>query len=271
MTSVQKNTASFRVILVKINEEFRNLQQEIGSALAHTFRIEEKQALKAMSKLPVVLFDNITIDDVKRLKDSVTFLSKLGLILNVTPQQHAEVRRTGWTLQKLTPIIQCPSCGDSFLMVSASGCLGGELKTSSPKTKEQKDDISSISAEFEEVDALSAELESIVNMDGDDEIEEIGSVSEELEEIGSFSEELEKISDISEELDKITNLEAEDHSEIEDIGGISAEFEEIDGVSAEFENISLESLGEDIGSLSAELEEIESISGEFDTLSDNRP
>ncbi len=289
---------NFKVIITGIKEVYTGLRKEVGMLLASSFHFPDAKGVDALRELPVILFEGLSLNDLKSLKDPMLFLAKMGLEFNVTPQDCSEIPRLGWVFQKPRPIVSCPSCGDKFILFRATDTLPQCEDVAEPppmkatlvterstrvSSRNLPEDLAAISAEFEQIDDLSVELDSMVQQDEElEEIEEIGSVSEELEEIGSFSEELEKIEDFSDELDKIEGEDLDsfdlaaasdelsnvDSLAMEDLGGISAEFEEIEGVSAEFERISAEYMEEDIGSLSAELEEIEGISAEFDRVSE---
>lgn len=293
----------FRVVLLSINEKFVDARESIISLFADMFNKQEAEVKNAFTHLPIVLFENLTTDNLKAVKDQLIFLSKLGLDFTITPREVADIPKLKWKATPTIPVIHCPSCGESFCVVRASEFhniqraeTAKKITVPSEKVEyseafkskevvDKPDDIGGISAEFDEVEVLSAELESIAEDMGDDppdsleEIEEIGSVSEEIEEIGSISEEIEEIEEIAQPeaitiAPKQSTEKEEIIKEIEEIGSVS---EEIDSLSKELEGLDeisgildtsndLDTEIESIGGISAEFEEIEGVSAEFERI-----
>ena len=247
------NAIKFRVILLSINKKVRQEKAAMAMILAATFDVPEQEAINVMHRLPVILFDNITAEDIKVIKDRLIFVSKMGLDFNITFKPFPEVPRTGWQIKIAPPTFKCPSCGEEFIILRTRdlqnyiGAHGAARNSAPPKAMPPRrsarynaepkvtyaiaaeDELGGISAELEEVEVLSEELEAIVkNEDTIDEeveyIEEVESISEEMRNMGSIS------------------------AEMESIGSLSAEFEEIEGVSAEFDL----GIGNPVGALSAE-------------------
>jgi hypothetical protein len=275
------NELKFRVILSALNEKYVDDKEVIAFMLAITLDLPVQETQTLWQRLPVVLFDNLTSEDLKKIKERLLFLSKLGLDFNITAKPFPQIYRTNWQIKSAGSIIACPCCGEELLVMRAQDIgiyiaahggkpTGATSKAEQPekpgertaathpreKTPATKPDETSIrkpaegeeelATELEEVEVLSKELEAIVAKEEN--------FSEDIEEVGSISEEVKKVSDI------------------EPIGGISAEFEEIEGVSAEFEKVYVEgdAIDNHIGSLSAEMEEIEGISAELDAIQAHR-
>ena len=110
---------NFKVILLKINEQSLEFQQTVASLLAATFNVPEQETANLFARLPIVLLENLTSNDLKAIKDQLIFLSKLGLDFNITPKPVANIPRTGWSSERALPIIHCPSCGESFCLLRA--------------------------------------------------------------------------------------------------------------------------------------------------------
>lgn len=108
---------SFKVILSAIHPNALEAKDAIASLLASSFNVPLQQAISLFAKLPVILFDNLSTNDVKAIKDHLLFFSKLGLDFNVTPKPMEGIARANWAPKVSIPIVTCPSCGEMFYLM----------------------------------------------------------------------------------------------------------------------------------------------------------
>lgn len=264
---------NFRIILSKVNEKSKEDREAIAMVLASIFELPFEEIKQVFTQLPVILFDDISSEDLKKIRDRLVFLSKLGLDFSITFKPFPKLYRTGWKIKSSVPMITCPNCGEEFVILHAHKLpeyLAQQKQESKPiplylaRDKQEpvpkkeppekkvpavavspsaqpapEEDANGFGVELEEVEVLSKELEAIVQreseMGGDEYIEEVGSISDEIRQVNKVP------------------------SDLETIGSISAEFEEIEGVSAEFEKVSMESMNENVGSLAPELPELKEV------------
>lgn len=286
------NELKFRVILSALNESYAEDKEVIAFMLAITLDVPLPETQTVWQHLPAVLFDNLTSDDLKKIKDRLLFLSKLGLDFSITAKPFAQLYRTNWQIKSAGASIVCPNCGESLLLMRAQDIAsyiashtGSPTKQPAVAVATEKNAAKPLPAKTGKAEVAQpqaaktpmdkAAVAAVEETDSDDELttelEEVEVLSKELEAIvakeDNLSEDIEEVESISEEVKKV-----EHPSEIEPIGGISAEFEEIDGVSAEFEKVCVEEEAADthIGSLSAEMEEIEGISAELEAIQAQR-
>ena len=294
-----KQETTFNIILLSIGEDVKTAKSSLASLLSDMFKVSEQEAYSVFNQLPVILFDNLSTNDLKIIKNQLIFLSNIGLTFNITPKKMPNLPKKNWKLQGSLPIVHCPSCGEYFYLIrtqdidhfashksktdianeqkvqNKSQIISYPQKSLSPKDEEALQEKVN-SEEFDNIEILSAELDSIVEMEEDEKLQNDQNDEESIEEVESISDELEEIDSLSKELDQLNEEDADyksdDFLDMRDAqdsnGGISAEFEEIEGVSAEFEKICMEDMENDIGSLSAEFDEIDGISAEFESIED---
>lgn len=108
---------NFKVILSAIHPNALEAKDAIASLLASSFNVPLQQAVSLFVKLPIILFDNLSTNDIKALKDHLLFFSKLGLDFNITPKAMEGIARANWAPKVSIPIVTCPTCGEMFYLM----------------------------------------------------------------------------------------------------------------------------------------------------------
>ncbi len=255
---------NFKVILASIHPGAIEAKEAIATLLASAFNTSSQQTRSLLEKLPIVLFENLTTNDVKALKDHLIFFSKLGLDFNITPKAIAEIPRANWVPKIALPVITCPTCGEMFYLMRSQDVhqqlhqIAKPSQTPQPSvespspakpTKEQpstttknppvkttlpKESATKPSATTKQPTSPSKGV-GVSSAKNKGAKSEEDFVSSEMEEIDVLSAELQSIVDMEEKPEKNDN----DVEEIEEVGSISSELNDIGNPSEELKKAPL--------------------------------
>ena len=127
----------FKVILNSIQGNSRDSQDIIAYLLSRIFQVSLSEAQNVIQHLPVIILDNMKMQDLALLKDNLIFLSKFGLEYSISanPVNCPQVK---WNIQACLPVVACPHCGEMFYL------MGTQAKHSITNSEEQT--VSSVDA-----------------------------------------------------------------------------------------------------------------------------
>lgn len=279
---------NFKVILASIADNSKQMKEVIATLLSTTFNVPESQTIALLTKLPVILFENLSANDLKALKDSLIFLSKLGLDFNVTPKPTPNVPKASWTPSVSVPIITCPSCGEMFCMVRArdflqprpnvsianpvASALPSAPKTTIPEPKIALVQQKQASVALQTPKSPVAIKESVLSKAKEENISKRPTVKQDTPPvpIASLKKAMTEVpkKNISEPKKEIKEPVSRKELKLpDDLVGISSEFENVEVLSAELESIADMEEKNSISDVE-EIEEVESISDEVNQVDD---
>ena len=108
----------FKVILNSIQGNSRDSQDVIAYLLSRIFQVSLAEVQKVIQHLPVIILDNMKMQDLALLKDNLIFLSKFGLEYSISANA-VNCPQVKWNIRACLPVVACPHCGEMFYLMSA--------------------------------------------------------------------------------------------------------------------------------------------------------